>query len=149
MSANDFSKVIASATEHMIRVQPDGDSHRVTMPGLYPSGANVSVLVRHDGSNCFVSDHGQAYLESELLGAPSRLFASQGKVVAKQTGCQLYNHRLFVIKADISRISGAIKVIAGASLKAAILTEARMLEGSQFCRQFGRCTPTSFLCQES
>ncbi len=115
----------------MIRVQPDGDFQRVTMPGLYPSGTNVSVLVRYDGSNCFVSDQGQAHLEAELLGASSRLFTSQGKVVAEQTGCQFDNHSFFVIKADISRISGAIKVIASASLKAATLTEARVSEQAE------------------
>lgn len=131
MSESDFSEIVASAAKGMIRVEPDGDFHRVVLPGLYPSGSNVSVMTRFDGANCFVSDYGQAQLEAELLGASSRLFSSQGKIVAEQTGCQFDDQSFFVIKADISRISGAIKVVASASLKAAMLTEARVSEQAE------------------
>lgn len=126
-----FRESIESATSQMVRVVSDGDALIVRTGALYPSGAPVTVDVREEGGSCFVSDSGRARLEGELLGSSSRLFMGQAQIVSEQLGVEFDQHSFFVLKVDISRVSGAIKVIGAASLKAATLTEARMSEQAE------------------
>lgn len=126
-----FRDSIQSATSQMVGVVSDGNVLSVRTGSMFPSGAPVTVDVREETGSCIVTDGGRARLESELLGASTRLFTTQGQLVSEQLGVDFDHDSFFILKVELSRVLGAIKVIGTASLKAATLTEARVSEQAE------------------
>lgn len=126
-----FRESIESATLQMVGVVSDGNVLSIRTGAMYPSGAPVTVDVREEDDRCFVTDNGRARLEGDLLGASARLFTGQGQIVSDQLGVGFDQHSFFILKVDLTRVLGAIKIIGAASLKAATLTEARVSEQAE------------------
>ena len=131
MIDSSFRASIEAATQQMIGIVSDGDVLSIKTGALYPSGAPVTVDVRDEDGRCSVTDGGRARLESELLGASTKSFIGQAQMVSDQLGVGFDQHSFFVLRVDLDRALGAIKMVGGASYKAATLTEARMTEQAE------------------
>ena len=93
---------------------------RVSVPVLYPSGANSAVEISFSADKCFVSDVGLGYGEC-LLANAADFYDVQARRAAERFGIGYDGHSLFVLWAPVDRMEGAIVTVANASAQAASL----------------------------
>ena len=128
MADGSLSQAVEEAARRLVSFSHGNDGSVVSTSALYPSGAPVRVRAAFDGATCFVNDMGFASHEADLAGATHRQFVNQAKIVSEQSGVSFDNHSFFAIQVPIDRLLGAVKVVAAASQRAAILTEAHISE---------------------
>jgi hypothetical protein len=109
---------LAVAVRRLMDVRVDGETARLTVPALYPSGASASLEVTFNGGKCFVSDMGAGHMEAEFQGAED-FFTASARHAAQRFGVGFDGLCFFSMWASIDRIEAAISAIASASTQAA------------------------------
>lgn len=120
MIAEAIEARIKRAVSRLTATQDDADSVRISVPVIYPSGANSTVEISSIGDTCFVSDMGAGHTEAYLSNA-SEFYDHQARRVADRFGIGYDGQSIFLLRASIDRIEGAIATVANASVQAASL----------------------------
>jgi len=118
--------LVEGVVGQFVKCAHESDGTIVRMPLIYPSGESISIRVVFDGATCFLSDLGNASREAELLGATTTLFRNQAKQVADQFGVKFDQFSFFELQVPPDEVGAAIRILAGASEKAAVMTEIKM-----------------------
>lgn len=126
-----FDEAVEAAARRLVSVRGADDGYVIGTSSLYPSGASVQVRAAFDGHTCYVSDMGLASHEAEMLGATTRQFRRHARSVADELGVAFDDHSFFIVQVPIARLSGALKVVAAASHRAAVITEMSMTEQAE------------------
>jgi hypothetical protein len=111
-------KVLERVVSRLMKITPDGERARLTVPVLYPSGASAAVEVIFNKENCFVSDIALGQVEAEMHGAASFYDASARKS-AERFGVGYDGLSIFKLWSSIEKIESAIITVANASAFAA------------------------------
>ena len=119
-------ELVESVIGQVVKCAHETDGTIVQMPMHYPSGTRVSIRVQFDGNTCFLSDLGNASREAELLGATNKLFRNQARQVAEQFGVKFDQFSFLELQVLPDEVGAAIRILAGASEKAAVMTEIKM-----------------------
>jgi len=109
---------LAVAVKRLMDVRVDGESARLTVPAIYPSGASASVEITINGDKCFVSDIGLGHMEAEFQGAED-FYAASARNAAQRFGVGFDGFSVFASWASMDRIESAISLVANASTQAA------------------------------
>lgn len=92
----------------------EGRSAFVATAVNYPNGTGVVVRLDQDGDSFFVSDDGQASLNSDMFGA-GHVFPRIASEVAKRFSVE-YDHRsFFILKVRRNQLPAAVALVANAS----------------------------------
>jgi hypothetical protein len=126
-SVETFRKMIGEVAQQLVRAEHHVGSSMISLPLLYPSGANVVVRVEGSDDRFFVSDAGFGYHEADFMGA-SLIYARNGKSIAENAGVRFDNQAFFVIEASRDQIPGAIVTIGNCSQEATALAAYKLAE---------------------
>jgi hypothetical protein len=116
--AADFKGRLDQAVSRLMATRVDGDSARVAVPVLYPSGSGCAVDVVVNGDKCFVSDIALGHMEAEMQGA-NEFYDHCAKKAAERFGVGYDGLSVFASWASLDRIESAISAVANASVQAA------------------------------
>lgn len=83
--AFDLKGRLDQAISRIVAVRVDGESARLSLPILYPSGSGCTLEIMFNGERCFVSDLGLGHLEAEMQGADG-FYDGCAKVAAGRFG---------------------------------------------------------------
>lgn len=86
----------------------------VDVPVMYPSGATAIVEIERNGDNYWVSDMGNAHIETEYAAA-QMYFATVARKVAENYGVSFDGHAIFALWVPSQRLEAAIVCVANAS----------------------------------
>jgi hypothetical protein len=106
------------AVSRLMAVRVDGDSARVAVPVLYPSGSGCSVEIIVNGGRCFVSDLALGHLEAEMQGA-DEFYGHSAKRAAEHFGVGYDGLSVFAQWASLDKLETAVAAVANASVQAA------------------------------
>ena len=109
---------IAMAVKRLMDVRVEGETARLTVPALYPSGASASLELTFNDSKCFISDVGAAHMEAEFHGA-EEFFGNSARHAANRFGVGFDGQIFFSMWSSVDRIEAAISAVANASTQAA------------------------------
>jgi hypothetical protein len=121
---------LAQAITRLMAVRADGDSARVSVPVLYPSGSSCAVEIILNGDRCFVSDLALGHLEAEMNGA-DEFYAYTAKRAAEHFGVRYDGMSVFAQWVSVSKVETAIASVANASVQAATSAIFRAMEEKQ------------------
>jgi hypothetical protein len=108
---------VADAVSRMMHVSAEGQSVRVAVPVLYPSGATAVIELFQSGNDAYVSDMGLGQAEAEFEGASDH-YVKQAKFFAEKFGVSFDGFSIFLARAPLNYIESAIAAVANASSKA-------------------------------
>lgn len=109
---------LSIAVNRLMAIRVEGESARLTVPAIYPSGASASVEITFNGDKCFVSDAGLGHLEAEFHGA-DEFYAASARNAAHRFGVGFDGFSVFASWSTVDRIESAISLVANASTQAA------------------------------
>jgi hypothetical protein len=109
---------LTAAVKRLMDVRVDGETARITVPALYPSGSSASLEVTFNGGRCFVSDMGAGHMEAEFQGADD-FFSASARYVSQRFGVGFDGLCFFSTWASLDRVEAAISAVASASTQAA------------------------------
>lgn len=109
---------IAQAVSRLMKITPEGERARVSVPVLYPSGSSAAVEVVFNAGRCFVTDLALGQMEAEMQGA-SNLYGDAAKKSVQRFGVGYDGLSIFATWANLDKIEGAIAAVANASVFAA------------------------------
>ena len=109
---------IREAVARLMTTQGESDRIRVSVPVLYPSGATSTIEISSVGDTCFVSDMGAGHTEAYLANA-AEFYNHQAKRAADRFGVGYDGQSMFLLRAPMDQIEGAIATVANASVQAA------------------------------
>ena len=112
--AKEFDSRLHNAIARLMKITPDGDRARVSVPISYPSGSSAAVEIIFNDGNCFVSDFGLGQMEAEMLGADT-YYSAAARKAADRFGVGFDGLSIFKTWASIDRIEGAIMAVSNAS----------------------------------
>lgn len=113
-----MDKRLAHAVQRLMALRVDGESARLTVPAIYPSGASAAVEITTNGDKCFVSDIGLGHMEAEFQGADG-FYPATARDAAKRFGVGFDGFSVFASWSLIDRVESAISLVANASTQAA------------------------------
>lgn len=116
---SEFTERLTKAISRLMKLMPDGDRARISVPILYPSGSSAAVEVVFNSGKCFVTDLALGQMESEMHGADS-FYDSAARKAAERFGVKYDGLSVFAAWASIEGIEGAIASVANASVAAAV-----------------------------
>jgi hypothetical protein len=99
----------------------------VTTPLLFPSGSHVVVWFDGTADSYFVSDHGAAQLEADLMGG-EQTFSRLASDMAGEAGIGFDENCFFVSGVSRAKLVTAVTVVANISKEAASQTAFRLAE---------------------
>ncbi len=117
-NTNVLDARIAQAVSRLMKITPDGERARVSVPVLYPSGSSAAVEVVLNAGKCFVSDLALGQLEAEMQGA-SNFYSDAAKKSVQRFGVGYDGLSIFAIWASLDKVESAIAAVANASVFAA------------------------------
>jgi hypothetical protein len=123
-----FDQAVKDVVAGLVSSRSSEEGTVITLPNIYPSGSPVVVRVSFDGNTCFVTDMGNAYFESQLLGATSRLISAQVKDIIEEFGVHFDNHHFFALSVEPTKLAGAIRLVGAASNKAVVGVQSKLVE---------------------
>lgn len=121
---------ISDAISRLMTTREDGETFRVSVPVLYPSGSGCSVEITPNGDSVFVSDLGLGHFEAEFAGA-SEHYDKQAKRAAGRFGVSYDGYSVFALRIPLGRLEGAIAAISNASVQAAGLAIMKAIEDKE------------------
>lgn len=89
----------------------------LSLPVLYPSGAQALISISGEDGKFFVSDNGMGYREAEYYGA-GRSFLVHAKAIAEKHRVGFDSRSFFTINVDADMLYGAVVLIANCSVSA-------------------------------
>ena len=130
-SRERYIAVIETVARELVKIDHRHDGTFITMPLIYPSGANVLVRVDEAGvDQYFVSDYGLGYSECDMMGATPQ-FKRHAPQIAANAGVGFDTQAFFVTKVARDQLVGASTAIANCSLEA-VSTAALKLSEKRF-----------------
>jgi hypothetical protein len=127
VGAADLKGRIEKAVTRLVSGSVDGDRARIALPILYPSGAGAAVEVVVHGETCFISDMALGFSEAEMQGA-SDFYPGCAKRSVERFGVGFDGMSVFVLRASVDRMEGAIAAVANASVNATTAALFRAVE---------------------
>lgn len=128
--ASTLKEAIAAAIPRIVSAREYGEASVISVPIMYPSGAFAAVHVSLSRDVCFVSDCALGMQESEMAGA-SVFFENAARESASWFGVGFDGASVFVAKAPLDRIDGAIVAVANASVSAVHRALSRAAEAKE------------------
>ena len=114
LTAENLNVIADEVARSLSYATVEGRSAYVTTAVNYPNGTGVVVRLDQDGDSFFVSDDGQASLNSDMFGA-GHVFPRIASEVAKRFSVD-YDHRsFFILKVRRNQLPAAVALIANAS----------------------------------
>lgn len=93
----------------------------ISLPVLYPSGAQALVSISGEDGMFFVSDNGMGYREAEFFGS-TKSFLVHAKSVAERYRVGFDSRAFFTLNVDAQKLYGAVTLIANCSARAVQIT---------------------------
>lgn len=118
---------LGRAVSRLMAVRVNGDSARLCVPVVYPSGSGCTVEIMVNGDKCFVSDLALGHMEAEMQGA-DEFYDHSAKRAAHHFGVGYDGLSIFACWAALERIETAITSVANASAQAASSAIFRAME---------------------
>jgi hypothetical protein len=128
-TSDAFQRAVETATRELVAVSHRDRSSFVRTPLMYPSGANVvvSVSAEGDGDTFFISDFAAGHTEADMMGASS-IYSRHARAIAHNAGIGFDEHSLFVVRARLDQLAGAIASVANCSYEAVSVSAFRLAE---------------------
>jgi|GEM_PF-2458475 len=118
MNETAIGSRIYDAMKRLVSGAQFGNKTIVSIPVVYPSGAHAGVEIEINGDDCFVSDVGQGYAESDNYGA-SEFYKYSAKTACERFSTAYDGLNMFVLKTSVENMEAAIVAVANASVMAA------------------------------
>ena len=109
---------LEKAISRLMKVTPEGERARISVPILYPSGSGAAVEIVMNAGKCFVSDLALGQMEAEMNGAATFYDAAARKSV-ERFSVGYDGLSIFTVWTSLDNIEGAITSVANASVFAA------------------------------
>lgn len=127
VAAVDLKARLDRAVGRLMAARVDGNSARLCVPVIYPSGSGCTVEVLINGDKCFVSDIALGHMEAEMHGA-DEFYDHCAKQAAGHFGVGYDGLSVFACWAPLDRVEAVISAVANASVRAATSAIFRAME---------------------